>query len=44
GVPMIFSAGLSIAVVIGILLTGLLGAIVPVRTILKVDPVTAIGG
>ena len=44
GVPMIFSAGLSIAVILGILLTGFLGAIIPVRTILKVDPVTAIGG
>ncbi|KAB1970467.1 ABC transporter permease [Lacticaseibacillus casei] len=44
GVPMIFSPQLNAAIVIGILLTGFLGSIIPIRTILKVDPVTAIGG
>ncbi|BAN73425.1 MULTISPECIES: ABC transporter permease [Lacticaseibacillus] len=44
GVPMIFSPQLNVAIVIGILLTGFLGSIIPIRTILKVDPVTAIGG
>ena len=44
GVPLIFSTNLVTTAILGILATGLLGAIIPIRTILKVNPVTAIGG
>ncbi|MGP4116695.1 FtsX-like permease family protein [Levilactobacillus zymae] len=44
GVPISFNLPLLGGVTLGILLTGVLGALIPVRLILKVDPVTVIGG
>lgn len=43
-VPMSFDTRFIILVAIGVLLTGLIGAIIPMRIISKIDPVTAIGG
>ncbi len=43
-VPMYFDTTFIILVAVGILLTGLIGALVPMRIISKIDPVTAIGG
>lgn len=43
-VPMSFNLPLLSLVAIGLLLISILGAIIPVRTILKVDPVEVIGG
>jgi len=44
GVPISFNLPLLAGVTGGILLTGILGALIPVKLILKVDPVTVIGG
>ena len=44
GVPISFNLPILGGVTLGILLTGVLGALIPVRLILKVDPVTVIGG
>ncbi|GEO66843.1 ABC transporter permease [Levilactobacillus spicheri] len=44
GVPISFNLPLLAGVTGGILLTGVLGALIPVKLILKVDPVTVIGG
>lgn len=44
GVPMSFNLPLLVGVTGGILLTGVLGALIPVRLILHVDPVSVIGG
>ena len=43
-VPMYFDMGLITGVASGILVTGLIGAIIPMRIISKIDPVTVIGG
>lgn len=43
-VPMSFNLPLLSLVAFGLVLTSILGAIIPVRTILKVDPVQVIGG
>ncbi|AKP68296.1 ABC transporter permease [Companilactobacillus ginsenosidimutans] len=43
-VPMNFNFPILSLVAVGLVLTSVLGAIIPVRTILKVDPVTVIGG
>lgn len=44
GVPMSFNLPLLGGVTAGILLTGVVGALIPVKIILNVDPVSAIGG
>ncbi|KRN02321.1 peptide ABC transporter permease [Levilactobacillus senmaizukei DSM 21775 = NBRC 103853] len=44
GVPMSFNLPLLAGVTGGILLTGVVGALIPVRIILHVDPVSVIGG
>ncbi|TGD18301.1 ABC transporter permease [Levilactobacillus suantsaiihabitans] len=44
GVPMSFNLPLLAGVTVGILLTGVIGALIPVRLILRVDPVSVIGG
>jgi len=44
GVPMGFNIPLLAGVTGGILLTGLVGALIPVKVILNVDPVSVIGG
>lgn len=44
GVPMSFNLPLLGGVTAGILLTGVIGALIPVRLILRVDPVSVIGG
>lgn len=44
GVPISFNLPLLLGVTGGILLTGIVGALIPVKLILKVDPVTVIGG
>ncbi|MFC6274131.1 ABC transporter permease [Levilactobacillus tangyuanensis] len=44
GVPMSFNMPLLSGVTGGILLTGVIGALIPVRIILHVDPVSVIGG
>lgn len=44
GVPISFNLPLLAGVTGGILLTGIIGALIPVKLILKVDPVTVIGG
>ncbi|MFD1454133.1 ABC transporter permease [Levilactobacillus lanxiensis] len=44
GLPMSFNLPLLAGVTGGILLTGVLGALIPVRIILHVDPVSVIGG
>lgn len=44
GVPMNFNMPLLGGVTAGILLTGVVGALIPVRIILHVDPVSVIGG
>jgi putative ABC transport system permease protein len=43
-VPMWFDALLTVMVAIGIVVTGLIGAIIPIRIIAKIDPVSVIGG
>lgn len=43
-VPMSFNIPLLSLVAIGLVLTSILGSLVPIRTILKVDPVEVIGG
>ncbi|MFV4928713.1 ABC transporter permease [Lactobacillus delbrueckii] len=43
-VPMAFTPGIFVATIGGMLVMGLLGGLNPVRTILKIDPVQAIGG
>jgi putative ABC transport system permease protein len=43
-VPMNFNLPLLSLVALGLVVTSILGAIIPVRTILKVDPVSVIGG
>ncbi|MCH4171585.1 MAG: ABC transporter permease [Lactobacillus sp.] len=43
GVPIGFNLPLLAVITVGIILTGILGAIIPVRLILKVDPVSVIG-
>ncbi|MQS51991.1 ABC transporter permease [Companilactobacillus mishanensis] len=43
-VPMNFNFPMLSLVALGLIITSILGAIIPVRTILKVDPVTVIGG
>ncbi|MCH5464405.1 ABC transporter permease [Levilactobacillus tujiorum] len=44
GVPMSFNLSLLIGVTGGILLTGIVGALIPVKVILNVDPVSVMGG
>ncbi|MFC6259861.1 ABC transporter permease [Levilactobacillus fujinensis] len=44
GVPMSFNLPLLGGVTAGILLTGVIGALIPVKIILNVDPVSVIGG
>lgn len=44
GVPMSFDIPMLTGVGFGIILTGILGSLIPIRTIIKVDPVTVIGG
>ncbi|MFC6207256.1 ABC transporter permease [Levilactobacillus tongjiangensis] len=44
GVPLAFNVPLLVGVTGGILLTGVIGALIPVRIILHVDPVSVIGG
>ncbi|NLR09995.1 MULTISPECIES: ABC transporter permease [Lactobacillaceae] len=44
GVPMSFNLPLLAGVTGGILLTGVVGALIPVKVILNVDPVSVIGG
>lgn len=43
-VPMYFSVPLISAAAAGILITGMIGSLVPIRIISKIDPVTVIGG
>jgi len=43
-VPMAFDIPILAAVALGLVFTGIIGALVPVRTILHVDPVSVIGG
>ncbi|MBM7616746.1 putative ABC transport system permease protein [Weissella uvarum] len=43
-IPLYFDWQLGLAVGLGILSTGLLGSLIPMRMITKVDPVSAIGG
>ena len=43
-VPMAFTPGIFLATIGGMLVMALLGGLNPVRTILKIDPVQAIGG
>ncbi len=43
-VPMNFNLPILSLVALGLVLTSVLGAIIPIRTILKVDPVSVIGG
>lgn len=42
-VPMSFTPAIMVAGSVGMLLMGLIGSLIPVRSILKVDPVSAIG-
>lgn len=44
GVPMYFDVKFILLIAAGILITGLLGAIIPMRIISKIDPVSVIGG
>lgn len=44
GVPMYFDIGFTLLTAIGILVTGLLGGLIPMRIIAKIDPVSVIGG
>ncbi|CUS27727.1 ABC transporter permease component (plasmid) [Paucilactobacillus oligofermentans DSM 15707 = LMG 22743] len=43
-VPMAFDWGLMGLIAAGLMVTGLLGAIIPIRVISKIDPVSVIGG
>ncbi|MFD1318645.1 ABC transporter permease [Loigolactobacillus zhaoyuanensis] len=43
-VPMTFDIPILAAVALGLILTGIIGALFPVRLILRVDPVSVIGG
>ena len=43
-VPMAFDWGLMGLIAAGLMVTGLLGAIIPIRVISKLDPVSVIGG
>ncbi len=44
GVPMFFDIPILSAVTVGMILISIVAALIPVRTIVKVDPVTVIGG
>lgn len=43
-VPVYFDIPLMSLIAVGMLITGLLGALIPMRIISKIDPVTVIGG
>ncbi|HBQ42827.1 MAG TPA: ABC transporter permease, partial [Lactobacillus acetotolerans] len=42
-VPMSFTPSIMIIGSVGMLLTGIIGSLIPIRSILKVDPAKAIG-
>lgn len=43
-VPMLFDPVLTLEVALGVVVTGLIGSLIPIRIIAKIDPVSVIGG